>query len=278
MTCPVYPTHGGGSFCFAAPGGERTTHIAQEWALNPLLTGDPDEDTFVARLLGGYGSYPPYFLELHDVNRTGPAVHGPTPPPLPQLSVDEVDAAAADGAEIVNVRSISALAAGHVAGALSILWRAQLATCLGWLVPRTRPVVFVVDDTVRRDDLVWAALTVGFEHLVGEFAGGVDAWEAAGRSVTPTPLVDAGAAGGWRILDIGQRPEFASGHLPGAVPVEFGNLTRETDDAPNGPVLMHCSHGERAMSAASVLERAGRRDVAVLVGGPADLGELEGQP
>jgi rhodanese-related sulfurtransferase len=40
-------------------------------------------------------------------------------------------------------------------------------------------------------------------------------------------------------------------------------------------VLVHCGHGERAMSAASLLQRTGRDDVAVLAGGLDELGELE---
>jgi glyoxylase-like metal-dependent hydrolase (beta-lactamase superfamily II) len=71
----VYPTHGGGSFCSVAPGGQRTTTIGRERTANPLLVGAPDEDTFVSRLFAGFGSYPPYFLELRDVNRAGVAVH-----------------------------------------------------------------------------------------------------------------------------------------------------------------------------------------------------------
>lgn len=276
-TLPVYPTHGGGSFCSAAPGSERTTTIGRERTSNPLLVGDLDEDTFVARLLGGLGSYPPYFLELREVNRAGAAVHGPTPPPLPQLTVDQLDAAVADGAELVDVRQIGAFAAGHVPGALSIPWRVQFATWLGWLVPRTRPVVLVADDTVDHHDLVWAALTVGYEQLVGEMAGGVDGWQAAGRSVARTTLVDAHTAGERQVVDVRQRSEFVSGHVPGAVNVELGSLTQRPDVVPEGPVLVHCGHGERAMSAASLLERAGLRDVAVLVGGPDDLGELETQ-
>jgi rhodanese-related sulfurtransferase len=34
-----------------------------------------------------------------------------------------------------------------------------------------------------------------------------------------------------------------------------------------------CGHGERAASAASVLERAGRNDVSVLAAGPSDWAE-----
>jgi hydroxyacylglutathione hydrolase len=270
----VYPTHGGGSFCSVASGGEPTTTIAGARTGNPLLADAPDEDTFVARLLGGLGSYPPYFLELRDVNRAGPAVHGPTPPPLPPLSVAEVDAAVGDGAEVVDVRDIGAFAAGHLPGALSNPWRPSFATWLGWLVPRDRPVVFITDDSTDRHDLVWAALTVGFEQLVGELADGVDAWEAAGRELARTPLIDAAATDGRQVLDIRQRDEFTSGHLPGAVHIELGTLASATAHAPTAPVLVHCGHGERAMSAASLLERAGHRDVAVLAGGADQLGEL----
>ncbi|MGI8876246.1 MAG: rhodanese-like domain-containing protein [Egibacteraceae bacterium] len=267
----VYPTHGGGSFCSAGQDGQRTTTIAQERMANPLLLDDADEDTFVARLLAALGSYPPYFLELRAVNRAGPPVHGRTPPPLPQLSVGQVDAALADGAALVDVRSIGAFAAGHVPRALSIPWRAQFATWLGWLVPRTRPVVFVADDTVDRDDVVWAALTIGFDTLLGEPAGGIHAWTTAARQLVCTPLLDAAAADGRRVVDVRQRPEFAAGHVPGALHVELGALTEATGAVPDEPVLVHCGHGERAMSAASLLERAGHRDVAVLAGGPDDL-------
>lgn len=271
----VYPTHGGGSFCSAAAGGQRTTTIGREREENPLLAGDPDEDTFVQRLLGGLGSYPPYFLELRDVNRAGPAVHGPQPPPLSQLSVAETEAAIADGAVLVDARQIEPYAEGHVPGSLSIPWRGQFATWLGWLVPRDQPVVLVADDTVGRTDLVWAAHTVGHELLAGELAGGVDAWRAAGRPTTTTPLVGAGDADSRRVVDIRQRNEFATGHAPDALHVELGDLTGTPDAVPDEPVLLHCGHGERAMSAASLLERAGHRDLAVLAGGPDELGELE---
>lgn len=271
----VYPTHGGGSFCSVAGGGERTTTIGRERASNPLLADALDEDAFVARLLGGLGSFPPYFLELRDVNRAGPQVHGPTPPPLPQLGLEAFDAAVADGAEVVDVRQIDRFAAGHVPGSLSNPWRAQFATWLGWLVGRERPVVFVADGIVDRHDLVWAALTVGFEHVVGELAGGVDTWRDAGRPLATTLLLDAADATGRQVLDIRQRSEFASGHVPGALHVELGALTRPADDLPDTSLLVHCGHGERAMSAASLLQRAGHADVAVLAGGPGELGELE---
>jgi rhodanese-related sulfurtransferase len=42
----------------------------------------------------------------------------------------------------------------------------------------------------------------------------------------------------------------------------------DAGEVPVGPVIAHCMHGQRSMTAASVLERAGRDDVAVFTGGP----------
>lgn len=273
---PVHPTHGGGSFCAVTSGGGHTTTIGHERATNPLLVGDPDEDDFVARLLGGFGSYPPYFRELREVNRVGPDVHGRAAPALARLPVEAVAAAVRDGAEVIDLRDIERFSAGHLPGALSHPWRPQWAPWLGWLVPRDRPLVFVADDSVDRQDVVWTALSIGFEHILGELGGGMEAWEAAGRAVIRTPLIDASEVAGRRVVDVRLRAEFATAHVPDAVNVELGELTTSVAGVPAGPLLLHCGHGERAMTAASLLERAGRRDVAVLAGGPRDLGDLTG--
>jgi hydroxyacylglutathione hydrolase len=42
------------------------------------------------------------------------------------------------------------------------------------------------------------------------------------------------------------------------------------------PVTVMCGHGERAITAATLLARAGHRDTAVLVGGPNDWAEATG--
>lgn len=268
----VRPTHGGGSFCSATPGGERVTTIGHERASNPLLTGDANEDQFVGRMLALLGSYPPYFLELREENRRGLPVLGETPATLAPLSPDAVERAVADGAVVVDARDVRAFAAGHVPGAICIPWRAQFATWLGWLVPRDRRVMLVGDEHTPWPDLIWAARTIGFERLEGALAGGVDAWRAAGHDVARTTLVDRPSTDGRAVVDVRQRTEYASGHAPGALHVELGDLASRAADLPPGPLLVHCGHGERAMSAASLLERAGREDVAVLAGGPDAFG------
>ncbi len=271
---PVYPTHGAGSFCSAPAGAERTTTtIGRERAANPLL-GAPGEDAFVKMLLGGLGSYPPYFLRLREVNRRGPAVYGPRPPALARLGTGEARRLAGDGALIVDVRPVAAFAAGHVPGSLSNPLREAFATWLGWLADPGRPLVFILGQEQDRGDVVRQALKIGYEHLAGELAGGIAAWRAAGFPLRRVQLVPAAKVTG-PVLDVRQDGEFAAGHLPGARHAELGSLA--TTPPEPGPVTLMCGHGERAMTAASILTAAGREDVTVAVGGPADWAAASGR-
>jgi hydroxyacylglutathione hydrolase len=269
----VWPTHGAGSFCSAPPGTARTSTIAAEKAGNPLLAA-PDEDSFVARLLASLGSYPPYFDRLGYLNRLGPLVD--TPPALTPLDAGQVRRLPADGAMVVDVRPVVDYAAGHLPGSVSIPLRPVFATWLGWLLAPEVPLVIVRNPDQDPDDIVWAAVKVGYPTVVGELAGGTAAWSAGGGSLSTTGLVDPAQLDPRSVVDIRQHLEFAAGHVPGAVQVELGRLVDGTGDLPAGPVTVMCGHGERAASAASLLERAGRADVSILVGGAEDWAAASG--
>ncbi|HKZ76025.1 MAG TPA: rhodanese-like domain-containing protein, partial [Actinomycetota bacterium] len=273
---PVYPTHGAGSFCSAPAGGERDTTIGRERESNPLLASR-DEDEFVRNLLGGLGTYPRYFLRLRDVNRNGPTVYGPDPPSLRALQPHAVQRLSDHGAELIDARPVRDFAAGHVRGALSISLRPAFGSWLGWLVPDGRSLVFVLNADQDRADLVRQCLKVGYEDLAGELEGGMQAWRAAGLAESRVSLADTSTTPDGGVIDVRQADEFASGHLPGAHHVELGSLP-EAADLPPDPLTVMCAHGERAMTGASVLERGGRRDLTVLVGGARDWSEATGQP
>ncbi len=272
---PVYPTHGAGSFCSTPTGGERTTTIGRERATNPLLAA-ASEDEFVSRLIGGLGSYPAYFGRLRDVNRRGPHVFGRVPA-LAALGIDELDQAIEAGAQLVDVRPIDAFGAGHIPGSLSIALRPSLASWLGWLVPADRRLVFVVGPEQDRRDLVRQALGIGYERLDGELAGGVDAWSDTGRALATTALTTTLQPARQAIVDVRQASEYRGGHIPGALPFELGRLGGPAiADLPPEAVFM-CGHGERAMTAASLAERSGRR-ASVFIGGADDWARQTGQP
>jgi hydroxyacylglutathione hydrolase len=271
----VWPTHGAGSFCSAPPGAERSSTIGQEKASNALLRAG-SEDAFVTALLGGLGSYPAYFGHLGEVNRRGPRPVDRTPT-LPGQTPQQMAAAVDRGGLVVDVRPVPAFAAGHIGGAVSISLRDVFATWLGWTTDPQTPLVFVRDADQDPDEIVWQALKIGYENLVGELSGGMTAWEAADLPMRRTALLDADQLEARAVVDVRQRNEFTGGHLPDAANVELGALAEgaPADLRPSTAVM--CGHGERAMTAASLLERAGHDDIAVVVGGPDDWTNATGQ-
>jgi hydroxyacylglutathione hydrolase len=270
----VYPTHGAGSFCSAPGASDRTTTIARERATNPMLAV-PDEDTFVERLLAGFGSFPSYFSRLPELNRRGPRLYRSLPA-LDRLDVAPVRELISAGAALVDVRRIEDFAAGHIPGALSIELRPVFASWLGWLVDPDKPLVFLLGDGQDRADLVRQCLDVGYENLAGELAGGMTAWRAGNLPETAIEIVGPEAAG-LTVVDVRQRNEYDAGNIPAAVHIELGRVPDAVDDVPPGPVAMMCGHGERAMTAASILAARGRADVAVLAGGPEDWARATGR-
>ena len=269
----VYPTHGAGSFCSAPPGAERTTTIGREKQSNPLLAA-PDEDTFVAQLLASLGTFPPYFLRLAEANRRGPALP-PDDATLTPVTPEQLLRLRAAGAEVVDVRTPAEYGAGHLPGSLAITLRGVFATWLGWLVADpTTPLVFVRAADQDPEEIVWQARKVGYDNLAGELDGGIAAWGAAGQPVATTPLLDPDRVHPAAVVDVRQAAEYATGHLPAARNIELGALADA--DLPAGPVVTMCGHSERATTAASVLEREGRTDVAVLAAGPDEWAKATG--
>jgi hydroxyacylglutathione hydrolase len=259
----VYPTHGAGSFCGAPGGAERTTTIGRERVHNPLLHIS-DEDTFVRTLTAGLGSFPTFFGRLPELNRRGPHLYGRVPP-LARLDLRTFRRHLEEGAQLVDARPVVAYAASHIREALAIPLRPVLGTWLGWLLEPERPVVFVLDGEQDRHDLVRQCLDVGVELLVGELDGGMSTWAQASLPVASTETVRADAVSG-PVLDVRQRDEYRVGHLPDAYHVELGALSDTAISVDRLTVM--CAHGERAVTGASLLERAGHDGIAVLVGGP----------
>jgi hydroxyacylglutathione hydrolase len=267
---PVYPTHGAGSFCSASATGERTTTIGRERTSNPLLQAT-DEDDFVVRLTERLGSYPSYFLRLRDLNQAGPTIYGPSPAYLPQLTPDEVARLVEGGAEVIDVRPILLFAAGHIPGSLSIELRDQFATWLGWLVDPERAVVFVADPDQDLREVVRQSLNIGYEQLAGYLAGGISAWQQSGRSVTEVGILRADEIPlKLAIVDVRQESEWDTGHVPGAIHVELGEIADRSAKL-TGELVLHCGHGHRSMTAASLLQRAGSADIAVTTASAEEL-------
>ncbi len=261
----LYPSHGGGSFCSTGSGGRAVTTVGEERRSNPLLQL-ADEDAFVDRLLAGFGSYPPYFLHLREVNRKPPLLQdlGQLGPLTPTDVAEVVDR----GAWLIDGRPVDEWAAGHPRGAISIAVRPQFASWLGWVVPFGQPVILLVGDD-ELEEALWLARRIGYDQVEGWMDGGMDAWRAAGLPTSSLEVVtpqeaQLRAEDGAKLLDVRQRDEWMSSRIPGALHVELGDII--AGKRPAGELITFCGHGERSATAASLLLRDGGR-VANLAGG-----------
>jgi rhodanese-related sulfurtransferase len=203
-------------------------------------------------------------------------------PALSALSLEQVINFQNEGAQIVDTRRAADFAAGHVPGSLSIALRPVFATWLGWLADPQRPVVIVRSPDQDPENIVWAAAKVGFDTLAGELDGGLPAWGDT-TTVRTSSLIGAGrlvrgAEASSSVIDIRQATEFRAGHIADARNIELGGLAEHLSELPRGPLVLMCGHGERAITAASILERAGRTDVAVLDGGATDWAQAARLP
>ena len=247
----VEPTHGAGSFCSSA-GASRSdgATIASERRSHPVMT-TPDVDRFVDELLSELGTYPPYFHRLREVNRSGPTIYGVDLFPLPTVGVEDVAAHL-----VIDVRRIDRFAAGHLPGSVSIELRPEFGTWLGWLVEPEVPLIFVLDPDQNERELVRQALNVGHEAVRGRIE--LAHWAEAGGRLTTIDLIPGTAIPpGAPILDVRQSSEWQAGHVPSAVHIELGDLAANSARI-DGPAVVHCGHGQRAMTAASLLARAGQ--------------------
>lgn len=277
----ILPTHGSGSFCAAGPVDRgRTTSIDEERRTNPLLALE-DETTFRATMLDGFGPYPTYYREMAPINRAGPAILGSAPVPE-SLDPADVRAAVAAGAFIVDGRSRAAFAAGHVPGSLSIELDDSFASYVGWLVPFGASLVLVLPDPLEesRAEAIAGLLRIGYDHVVGILAGGVEAWAADGGQLNAYPTMDSRAladrvAAGTQgvILDVRDPLEWRDdGRIAGARTISIGGLVDRLDELPRAtPITVICKAGGRASIAASVLDAAGFDVRLVSRGGAPDV-------
>lgn len=267
----VYPTHGGGSFCsIGAPGGEVPTTIAHERMTNPFAA-EAEETSFVKFALTGLGSYPSYYKYMADINRRGPDILGGVPR-LASLTALSVRNHLDNQAALIDARREREFNIEHIPGSYAVPHGNSMATWVGWVVPWGQPLVLLSADASHHDDMMRQLIRIGFDRVHGFLSGGIDAWKTAGLPVEQSKRLDLDSLKAARdmptaplVIDVRQKNEYTSGHIPGALNIELGELQEHLDGLPRElPVVTVCAAGMRATTAGSILQRDGRDNVQVV--------------
>ncbi len=262
----VHPTHGFGSFCSStATSGTDSSTISQERQQNLALTLD-DENEFVERVIGGLTAYPRYYSHMAPINRQGPAAIDLSPPePVDPV---EIRRRIHSGEWVVDLRSRTAFARGHLAGTLNFELGNSFVTYLGWLLTWGTPITLVGDTADEVAEAQRQMVRIGIDRPAGADDGGLKMWGAGGeirsfRSVAFDDLASALTNGTVVVLDVRRDEEWAESRIDGATHIPLPDLEKRLGELPDGEVWVHCSSGYRASIAASILARAGRAVVAI---------------
>ncbi|WP_312956293.1 MBL fold metallo-hydrolase [Stutzerimonas nitrititolerans] len=268
----IYPCHGAGSACGKSIGDRRHSTLGSERLFNPALREQRSEDEFIDWLLADMPEPPRHYARLKQLNvRSAVQMEGASLPP--PLAPSEFETLAARGMQVVDVRSILAFGGGHVPGAINIALRNEFVNWAGWMLDDARPILLVGESADDVHQAVTQLYRIGLDDIRGYLRNGMTDWQNAALPLnrlqewTVHELNARREAPDVQVLDVRSPQEVAAGRVPGARHIFVAHLADRLNELdPDKTTATYCGSGYRASIAASILKKAGFRDVANVPG------------
>jgi hydroxyacylglutathione hydrolase len=274
----LWPAHVGGSLC----GGSGLSHktnstLGFERRHNRLL--EMEGPQFVRAVTDSLPSRPPNLERIVEINQRASGAMPAQPAVLAPSTLKELWL---DSAAVLDCRPPDRFDAGHLPGAINLpVSSPGVGTRAGWALDPEQPIVVIADDDPSAREMVSALQAVGFWSLAGFCVADYEGWAG---SALPTArsdswdldhLADGVREGSVELVDVRELPEWMTGHVVGSHHVPLHRL-RDVSAVPRPSdgrtTAVACAAGVRAAFAASLLRRAGRRDVVRVAGG--GIGDL----
>jgi hydroxyacylglutathione hydrolase len=191
---------------------------------------------------------------------------------LRHLTLGDVLRAQRRGAQLLDTRSPDEFASGHLADSIHIALGEQFASCAQALLCAERSIVLVCAPG-REPEAAVQLRRAGLHRVAGYLAGGI---EAVRHLIVPVkhPVCISSALLGKRlarrpasVVDVRAESEWRREAIASSVNIPLERLGDRIAEIPEDPVVLYCRTGERASTASSILEQAGRLNILTLVGG-----------
>ncbi|MGE0726561.1 MAG: rhodanese-like domain-containing protein [Acidimicrobiia bacterium] len=270
----VYPAHGAGSACGKNLSSETVSTIGEQrrynYALQPM-----SEQAFVEAVTEGQPAAPLYFAFSASRNMQVRPLLDEEAPPTP-MTLDEVLAAQAAGALVLDTRPAQEFSLGHLRNSVNVGLDGRFAEYAGDVIRPDQSVIIVADQEAAGAEAKVRLARIGFDKVVGALQDPVAAFVARPDLVVPAARISAAelaerrdSIDGLQIVDVRNEGEARlSGMVPGAQLVPLPRLLNRLQELdPNRPTVVHCAGGYRSAIAASVLRANGFADVSDLTGG-----------
>ncbi|MGH3128201.1 MAG: MBL fold metallo-hydrolase [Gaiellaceae bacterium] len=260
----VYPGHVAGSLCGKAMSSKASTTIGFERRFNPALAHD-DVALFVAEATGISAPRPPNMERIVELNRGAFVAAQPEPAEL---------GSPPDGAQVLDIRTVEAFAAGHQPGALSVpVSGTGFGTKAGFVLDGG-PVVVVALDADEAAAAIRGLRSVGILDIAGYLLGGGPEKLELVSVGQLDELLERGA----ELIDVREKDERDTGYIAGSRNIPYRLLSLGAAELPRDrPIITICETGPRAAIAASILSARGF-DAHPVVNGGIDSWAAAGKP
>ena len=263
----VWPAHGAGSACGKALGSVPGTTVGYEKRFSPAIeAARKGEDAFVAYILEGQPEPPMYFARMKRDNKMGVPVLGDLPTPR-RMSLRETDDLVGDEESLVIDTRLSrpAFMARHLPGSLHCALNRSFNTAVGSLVEDETTPLYLVVGQEDVEEAVRDLVRIGYDNVRGFIdPDTLERYFLEGGQQASIERIDfetmeaRDRSPDTAVLDVRYASEHSEGHVPGSLNASYTRLTETYGDLPRDrTLLVHCSSGNRASSAASFLARQG---------------------
>ena len=265
-TVTVYPAHGAGSACGKNMMKETVDTLGNQKKMNYALRADMTKEEFINEVTDGLLPPPAYFPlnvkmnkegyeDIADVISQGTRALSPTEF---EFLANETDAI------VLDVRTPFDFATAHIPNSIFIGLDGSFAPWVGELIVDVQQPILLITPHGRQEEAVTRLSRVGFDNTLGYLAGGIDAWEEAGKetdTVTSIPASQLAASYPTlksNIFDVRKPAEYQSEHIAEGSNTPLSSLNNHLAEFPSEDTFyIHCAGGYRSMIAASILKSRG---------------------
>jgi hydroxyacylglutathione hydrolase len=263
----VWPGHGAGSACGKGLGSVPSSTLGYEKLFNKGFQFG-HESAFVEWLLADQPLAPRYFGQMKRANQAGPALLGSLVNPV-QMGAADLERLR-ESALVIDTRDSAAFARQHAPGTINVpVSSTQFNTYAGYYVDYGQPTYVLVEDAAALAEVLGPLRAIGVDDVPGYFTvAALAGYTGTVTQIDPVTAAAQLAAGAVHWVDVRGTDEYAAGHVAGALHVPMGAILTALDDLPRDrPLVLQCGGGVRSQVVASVLLRAGFRQVLNLAGG-----------
>ncbi|MCU4824939.1 MBL fold metallo-hydrolase [Bacillus cereus] len=266
----IWPSHGAGSACGKALGAIPTSTLGYEKMFNWAFQCNEESD-FISTLLTGQPEPPKYFSLMKHLNKYGPPIRKKRK--ITNIdTVEELQEVMRSVQQIVDIRNVESFASGHIEKSINIPYNNSFTTWCGWLLGyKTETLIILDEEKVKMEEVIRDFESIGLDNIIAfaplKVIKKFDILESY-KENTSIELYRHIKDRSVKVIDVRSKKEWEEGHLHNAIHITLGNLFEKIDSIPKDcPIVLQCRTGLRSAIAASILQKAGIKEVVNLKGG-----------